>query len=77
MTARIMALLAQSGCTNPQHAHVIAPVRVVAVQAIFAHGRVLPEEWPSLLSVAAVALLVHAALGDEGLGHGAMHVVAT
>lgn len=77
MTAIIMALLAESGCTNPQHAHVIAPVRIVAVQAIFPHGRVLPEERPSLLSVAAVAVLVHAALGDEVLGHGAMHVVAT
>ena len=77
MPARIMALLAQPRCTNPQHAHVIAPMSIMAVQTTFAHGRVLPEKWPSLLSVAAVAVLVHAVVGDEVIGHASMNIVAT
>ncbi len=77
MSPSIMAFQAKSGHTNPQHAHVIAPVSIVTVQATFAHGGVLPQEWPSLLSMAAVAFLVHAVVGDEIIGHGPVHIVAT
>ena len=77
MEAIVMALLAQPWRSNPEHSHIVAPVRHVAVQAVFSHGRVLPQEWPTLVGVAAEAVFVNAVLRDQLLGDGPVDVVAS
>lgn len=77
MPTLVVALLAQSWLSNPEQADVIAAVRLVAVQAALANGRVLPQERPPLVGVTAVAILVDAVLRNQLLGDGPVNVMAT
>src|SRR6266542_3942908 len=63
---RIVTLLAETGLGHFEQLLMRRPVRVVTVGAAFHHWRVLPEEWPALLSVAGEADFVYGA-GDEEL----------
>ena len=54
----------------------IGAVGIVAVQAVLAHGRVLPEEGTALLGVAGVAVLVDRGLQQHLVVGGAVRVVA-
>src|SRR6267142_2312750 len=58
-----------TGITNARHAHfqelrVVRPVRFVAIGAIFQNWRVVPQERPAPLGVAAEAVLVRAGFND-------------
>ena len=53
-----MAFLAEHGYSIGQKSIVIAPVRVVAIEAILINRRVLVKVWSSLFSVAFIAELV-------------------
>lgn len=55
MTIRVVAPLAQQRRCLDQHLIVMRSVRVMAVQAIFAHRRMLMKERPAFFGVAAVA----------------------
>ena len=76
--ARIqVASLAQVGPLGNQQLLVIGPVRIVAVQAAFPNRRMLPEERPAFLRVAAVALLVYGICDDQLRRVRAVRIVAT
>ena len=71
-----MALLAQHGPRRRQQTLEIGAVRIVAVEAVFPNRRVLEEEGPTLLGVAAVADLVDAIGFEQGVRRRAMRIVA-
>ena len=65
----VVALLAKPGLRDLQQLLVVRSVRVVAVQAAFHHGSVLPEERATLFRMTGVANLVHrVALQELGSG---------
>ena len=51
-------------------------VRVVAIQAIFAHRRVLPNEWTPLLGMTLVAVIVHRIFAQHRFGGCAVWIMA-
>ena len=53
-----MTLLAQARPRNLQQEVIVRAVRIVTVQAILGHRRVLPQERPALLGMALEASLV-------------------
>src|SRR6185436_2975265 len=71
-----VAALAEEGLLRDQHLVVVRPVGVVAVQAVLAHGRVLPEERAALLRVALQALLVDVGGVDHLRAGGVVGLVA-
>ena len=71
-----MALLAQQRRLDLQHLLVVRAVGVVAVQAVLAHRRVLPQERAALLGVAGVAVLVDRGLQQHLVVGRAVRVVA-
>lgn len=60
-----------------QEFFVIGTMRLVAIQAIFANGRVLPEEGPAFFRMAFIALLVHGVRNDHFRRERSMRVVTT
>src|SRR5574341_957947 len=76
MPVLVVALLAEPRLTYLEEADVVAAVWLVAVPAVFADRRVLPQERAPLVQVAAVAEFVDAVVGDQLLGDGPVHVVA-
>ena len=71
-----MALLAQHGPRRGQQRLKIGPVRIVAVQAVLAHGCMLEQEGPAFLGVAAVANFIDAIGLEKRRGRRAMRIVA-
>ena len=71
-----VALLAEERHRGRLQLEVVRAVRRVAVEAVLAHRRVLPEERAALLGVALVAELVDRAGDQVGLGQRAVRVVA-
>lgn len=69
MARRLMALLAQQRRPAQQKRRIHGPMRCVAIQAIFLHGRMLPEEWPAKLRMTPVTGLIdsvcHEQIGAE------------
>lgn len=59
MVRIVMALLAKERLPGLQQGNVVRTVRIVAIEAVVACHRVLPQERTALLGVAAVASLVH------------------
>src|SRR5262245_33182782 len=53
--AQRMALLAQARPRHVEHVFVVGAVRIVAVEAVLTHRRMVVEERPALLRVALVA----------------------
>ena len=72
----LVALLAQQRRLHLQHLLVDRAVGVVAVEAVLAHRRVLPQERAALLGVAGVAVLVDRGLQQHPLVGRAVRVVA-
>ena len=72
----IMTLLAQSRRPDPKQPDGIAAMRLVAVQAALANRRVLPQERPPFIRVAAVTEFIDAILGDQFFGDRPMRVMA-
>src|SRR5712691_9492137 len=72
----VVALLAQPRLGDLQHLLVVGPVWIMAVRAALQDGRVLPEEGPALLRMAAVACIVERVLLQERGRDGAVRVVA-
>ena len=73
---REMALLAEPRHARLQQVRVHGAVRAVAERALFADGRVLPEERAALLGVARVAGLVHGGLREQARPVRPVRVVA-
>src|ERR1700694_4304315 len=71
-----MALLAQAGTRDLQQEVVDRAVRIVAVQAVLANGRMLPQERPALLRVTLVAIVVDGGFLEQSLRVAAVRVVA-
>ena len=59
MPTCVMASLAELGCLEDQQLRMIAPMRCMAIQAIFLDRGMLKHEGPSLLRVAFVAQFIH------------------
>src|ERR1700722_2672120 len=74
--AAAVALVAQARPRHFQHRLVDRAVRVVAVEAVLAHRRVLEQERTALLGVALVAGVVDRGLAQQALGGAAVRVVA-
>src|SRR6185503_1298845 len=70
-----VAPLAEPRLLGDQHLVVVGAVRVVAVQAVLPHRRVLPEERPALLRVALIAELVGPVRANELRLAAVVHVV--
>src|SRR5262245_45814579 len=73
---QVVALLAEVGTRRHEQLVMVRPMRLMAVDATLADGRVLPEERPSLLGVAGVADLVDRVGVQQGARGRAMRVVA-
>ena len=71
-----VALLAQHRDRRDQQGLLVGTVHVVAVEAVFAHRRVLEQERPALLRVAGVAGLVDRVGLQQRLGDAAVRIVA-
>ena len=71
-----VALLAEEGHTDLQHARLIGAVGVMTVRAVFTHGLVLPQERAAFFRVALVADLVDRVLGQLMRAGRAVRVVA-
>ena len=71
-----VALLAQEGPCHHQQAFMAGTMGRVATQAILAHRRVLPDEWPAFFAVARVAKLVHMVCLKQPPGDRAVGIVA-
>ena len=55
---------------------VVGAVRRMAIHAVLAYRRMLPEEWTPLVLVAGVALIVDGVGADQFLGLGSVRIVA-
>src|SRR3990172_2869131 len=71
-----VTLLAEARFRELEHRLARRAVRLVAVEAVLVHGRVLPEEGAPLLGVAAVTVVVHGVLTQQRVAHRAVWVVA-
>ena len=71
-----VTLLAKTWPRDPEHEVVDRAVRLVAVHAVLAHRRMLPQERAALLRMALVAIVVDGGLVQKSLAVGAMRIVA-
>lgn len=77
MSVFVVALLAQPRLTDLEEADIVAPVRLMTVEAAFANWGVFPQERAPLVGVTPVATLVDAVFRDEFLGDCPVHVMTT
>ena len=56
---KAMTLGAKLGPLHFQHKFFGRAMRVMAIETVFAHRRVLPKEWTALLGMTLVAIIVH------------------
>src|SRR5215469_5111465 len=75
MSILCVALLAQHRPWRRQQRFEIRAVRVVAVEAALAYGRVLEQEGPALFGMAAVTDLIDAVGLEKRRGRGAVWIV--
>ena len=71
-----VAPLAEPRCSGFEQLRVTGPMRLVAVEAVFHHRRVFPQEGPAALGVAFVAVLVVRAFDQLLWIRGSMWVMA-
>src|SRR6516165_1920186 len=71
-----MATLTELWPPQGEQRFVIGAVRRMAIHAVLAHRRMLPEERTPLILVAGVTLIVDGVGADQFLGLGSVHVVA-
>src|SRR5882757_7142485 len=76
MSEARVAALTEQGLLHDEQRLVRGTVGVVAVEAVFAHGRMFEEERAALLRMALDALVVHRIRGDEARRLGSVRVVA-
>ena len=76
MEGRSVALLAQCGPAGGQQGFMDRPMRLVAQGAIFGNRWVLPEERPTLVGVAAEAVVVEGDLPQQRLARAPVGVMA-
>src|SRR5262245_66354833 len=68
MPGRDVTGLAQTRHVHLEHRAPRAAMRVVAVEAVLGHRRVLPQERAALLRVTGQTLVVHGDVADQALG---------
>src|SRR5262245_49305838 len=71
-----VTLLAETRPRDLEEEIVDGAVRIVAVQAVLAHGGMLPQERAPLLRMAFVAIVVDGGLVQQSFSIGAMRIVA-
>src|SRR5215471_1030096 len=73
---KAVALPAKLRPLHLQHKLFGRAVRVVAIETVFAHRRVLPKKWTTLLGMALVASIVHRVRAQHRLGSSAVRIMA-
>ena len=76
MSEARVATLTEERLFDDEQRLVRGPVRIVAIEAVFAHGRMLEEERTALFRMALDALVVDRIRGDEARRLGPVRVVA-
>ena len=73
---QVVAFLTKVGARPHEQLFMVGTMRLMTVDAIFADGRVFPEERPPLFGVAGVADVVDGIGVQQGTGRRAVRVVA-